>query len=121
DHAFAGREGGTTSGRVFAPYPGELSPPSLGPPITAAMTPLLPPGSTVAVTGMNELQSGGQAREGFGVLAETLLAGAAALAVLVFVFGAVLAVVPLAMAAVAIPACFAALYGLTEITTVSVI
>src|SRR5947208_3137031 len=81
----------------------------------------LPPGSTVAVTGMNELASGGQAREGFGVLAETLLAGAAALGVLLFVFGSALAVVPLAMAAVAIPACFAALYGLTEITTVSVI
>src|SRR6266700_2492888 len=108
-------------GLVFTPYAGELSPPGLGPQITAAMRPALPPGSTVAVTGMNELASGGQAREGFGVLAETLLAGVAALGVLVFVFGSALAVVPLAMAAVAIPACFAALYGLTEITTVSVI
>ena len=106
---------------MFTPYTGELSPPSLGPQITAAMRPALPPGSTVAVTGMNELASGGQAKEGFGVLAETLLAGAAALGVLVFVFGSALAVVPLAMAAVAIPACFAALYGLAEITTVSVI
>ena len=106
---------------MFTPFSGELSPPSLGPQITAAMTPLLPPGSTVAVTGMNELQSGGQAKEGFGVLAETLLAGAAALAVLVFVFGSALALVPLLMAAVAIPACFLAIYGLTEITTVSVI
>jgi RND superfamily putative drug exporter len=55
------------------------------------------------------------------VLAETLLAGAAALAVLAFVFGSALALVPLLMAAVAIPATFLALYGLTEITTVSVI
>ena len=70
---------------------------------------------------MNELVSGGQAKEGFGVLAETLLAGAAALAVLVFVFGSALALVPLLMAAVAIPACFLAIYGLTEVTTVSVI
>ena len=85
------------------------------------MRPELPPGSAVAVTGMNELASGGQARQGFGVLAETLLAGAAALAVLAFVFGSALALVPLLMAAVAIPACFLALYGLTEITTVSVI
>jgi putative drug exporter of the RND superfamily len=108
-------------GLVFTPFTGELSPPSLGPQITAAMRPALPPGSTVAVTGMNELQSGGQAKQGFGVLAETLLAGAAALGVLVFVFGSALAVVPLAMAAVAIPACFAALYGLAEVTTVSVI
>src|SRR5258707_8534964 len=93
----------------------------MGPQITAEMRRALPPGSTVAVTGMNELTSGGQAREGFGVLAETLLAGAAALAVLAFVFGSALALVPLLMAAVAIPACFLALYGLTEITTVSVI
>jgi uncharacterized membrane protein YdfJ with MMPL/SSD domain len=121
DRAFVGRDGRTTYGLVFTPYTGELSPPSLGPQITAAMTPRLPPGSTVAVTGMNELQSGGQARQGFGVLAETLLAGAAALAVLVFVFGSALALVPLLMAAVAIPACFLAIYGLAEITTVSVI
>ena len=121
DRAFVGRDGRTTYGLVFTPYTGELSPPSLGPQITAAMTPRLPPGATVAVTGMNELQSGGQAEEGFGVLAETLLAGAAALAVLVFVFGSALALVPLLMAAVAIPACFLAIYGLAEITTVSVI
>src|SRR5207247_1740181 len=58
---------------------------------------------------------------GFGVLAETLLAGAAALAVLVLVFGSALALVPLLVAAVTIPACFLAIYGLAEITTVSVI
>jgi putative drug exporter of the RND superfamily len=121
DRAFVGSDGRTTYGLVFTSFTGELSPPSLGPQITAAMTSRLPRGSTVAVTGMNELQSGGQARDGFGVLAETLLAGAAALAVLVFVFGSALALVPLLMAAVAIPACFLAIYGLTEITTVSVI
>ena len=121
DRAFLTRDPRVSYGLVFTPYTGELNPPSLGPQITAAMTPALPPGSTVAVTGMNELQSGGQARQGFGVLAETLLAGAAALAVLAFVFGSALALVPLLMAAVAIPACFLALYGLTEITTVSVI
>jgi RND superfamily putative drug exporter len=121
DRAFLGRDGRTTYGLVFTPYTGELSPPSLGPQITAAMTPRLPPGTSVAVTGMNELQSGGQAKQGFGVLAETLLAGAAALAVLAFVFGSALALVPLLMAAVTIPACFLAIYGLAEITTVSVI
>jgi RND superfamily putative drug exporter len=121
DRAFVGRGARTTYGLVFTPYTGELSPPSLGPQIKAAMTPDLPQGSAVSVTGMNELQSGGQAKEGFGVLAETLLAGVAALAVLVFVFGSALALVPLLMAAVAIPACFLAIYGLTEITTVSLI
>jgi putative drug exporter of the RND superfamily len=121
DPAFLADGGRVTYGLVFIPFTGELAPPSLGPQITAAMGPALPAASTVAVTGMNELQSGGQARAGFGVLAETLLAGAAALAVLAFVFGSALALVPLLMAAVAIPACFLAIYGLTEVTTVSVI
>jgi RND superfamily putative drug exporter len=121
DRAFLGRDGRTTYGLVFTPYAGELPPPSLGPQVAAAMTPELPPGAVVAVTGMNELRSGGQAKEGFGVLAETLLAGAAALVVLALVFGSALALVPLLMAAVAIPACFLAIYGLAEVTTVSVI
>jgi RND superfamily putative drug exporter len=121
DRAFLGRDGQTSYGVVFTPFAGGLSPPSLGPQITAAMTPLLPPGSSVGVTGMNELLSGGQAKEGFGVLAETLLAGAGALAVLVLVFGSALALVPLLMAVVAIPACFLAIFGLTEVTSVSVI
>jgi putative drug exporter of the RND superfamily len=121
DQAFLGSDGRTSFGLVFTPFAGELSPPSLGPQVTAAMTPALPAGSRVRATGMNELTSGGQSRRGFGVLAETLLAGVAALAVLAFVFGSALAVVPLLMAAVAIPACFLAIFGLTEITTVSVI
>jgi RND superfamily putative drug exporter len=106
---------------VSTPFTGELAPRSLGPQITAAMTPALPAGSTVRVTGMNELQTGGQARAGFGVLAETLLAGAAALAVLAAVFGSALALVPLLIAAVAIPACFLVIFGLAEITTVSAV
>src|SRR2546430_118902 len=109
DYASTGDRGFLTAdprlsyGLVFTPYTGELSPPSLGPPITAAMRPALPPGSMVAVTGMNELASGGQARGGFGVLAETLLAGAAALGVPLFVFGSALAGRPPAVAAVGGP------------------
>jgi putative drug exporter of the RND superfamily len=121
DRAFLTDDPRMSYGLVFTPFSGELSPPSLAPEITAAMAPALPQGSRVQVTGMNELQSGGQAKLGFGVLAETLLAGVAALAVLVFVFGSALALAPLLMAVVTIPACFLAIYGLTEITTVSVI
>jgi RND superfamily putative drug exporter len=121
DRAFVASDGRTSYGLVSTPYTGELSQPSLGPQITAAMTPALPAGSRVRVTGMNELTSGGQARQGFGVLAETLLAGAAALAVLAFVFGSALALVPLLMAAMAILGCLLAIFGLTEITSVSVI
>jgi uncharacterized membrane protein YdfJ with MMPL/SSD domain len=121
DGAFLGDDGRTTYGLVFTPYTGQISPPSLAPRITSVLRPLLPPGSQVSVTGMNELIDATQAKAGFGVLAETLIAGAAALAILIFVFGSALALLPVLMAAVAIPACFLALFGLTEITAVSVI
>jgi RND superfamily putative drug exporter len=104
-------------GLVFGPYQGD-STPSLAPQITSAMRPALPAGSAVTVTGMTELQSGSQAKQGSGVLSLTLVAGVAALAVLVFVFGSALALVPLLMAAVAIPGSFLAVFGLTEITSV---
>ena len=104
-------------GLVFTPYAGEGGS-SLAPQISAAMRPALPPGSQVRITGMSELKGGGQAKQSLGVVAETLTAGAAALAVLIFVFGSALAVVPLLMAAVAIPATFLAVYGLTGITSV---
>src|SRR6266487_4212136 len=117
NRAFLTREPRVSYGLVFTPYAGEGGH-SLAPQITAAMRPVLPPGSEVRVTGMNELKSGGQARQSLGVLAETLTAGAAALAVLVLVFGSALAIVPLLMAGVAIPATFLAVYGLTEITSV---
>src|ERR1035437_5705150 len=72
DRAFLTRDPRLSYGLVFTPYTGELNPPSLGPRITAAMRPELPPGSTVAVTGMNELASGGPARQRFGVFAAPL-------------------------------------------------
>src|SRR5215472_13709387 len=117
NRAFLTREPPVSYGLVFTPYAGEGGP-SLAPQITAAMRPALPPGSQVQITGMNELKSGGRAKQSLGVLAETLTAGAAALAVLIFVFGSALAIVPLLTAAVAIPATFLAVYGLTEITSV---
>src|SRR6266540_2991503 len=91
NRAFLTREPRVSYGLVFTPYAGEGGH-SLAPQITAAMRPVLPPGSEVRVTGMNELKSGGQARQSLGVLAETLTAGAAALAVLVLVFGSAVAI-----------------------------
>jgi hypothetical protein len=117
DRTFLTSDPRVSYGLVFTPYAGEGAP-SLAPHITSAMLPALPAGGRVQVTGMNELKSGGQAKQSLGVLAETLTAAAAALAVLVFVFGSALAIVPLLMAAVAIPASFLAVYGLTEITSV---
>jgi RND superfamily putative drug exporter len=79
-------------------------------------------GARVMLTGRAALEAapaGGSGPPGF--LSETLIAGVAALAVLVFVFASALAVVPLAMAFVAIPVTLLAVLGLTTITDVSFI
>src|SRR6266545_1937472 len=55
---------------------------------------------------------------GQGVLVETLLGAVGALAVLAFVFGSLLAFVPLLIAAVAIPTCFLIIWGITSFTSV---
>ncbi|MGE4030568.1 MAG: MMPL family transporter [Thermoleophilia bacterium] len=54
-------------------------------------------------------------------LNETLIAGVAALIVLVFVFASALALVPLLMAIVAIPVTLLAVWGLTALTEVNVV
>jgi RND superfamily putative drug exporter len=121
DRAFLGSDGLSSYGLVFVPYTGQLSPPSLAPQIRSLMRPLLPTGSRVSVTGMNELINATQAKTGLGVLAETLIAGIIALTILAFVFGSLLALLPVLMAAVAIPASLLVVLGLTEITAVSII
>ncbi len=75
-------------------------------------------GAPVRVTGATILASGGQGG-GNSVLAETLLAGLGALVVLAIVFGSLVAITPLIMAAVAIPSAFVFIYALTYVTTMS--
>ena len=75
-------------------------------------------GAPVHVTGATILSSGGQGG-GTSVLAETLLAGLGALVILAVVFGSFIAITPLIIAAVAIPAAFAFIYAMTYVTTMS--
>jgi putative drug exporter of the RND superfamily len=75
-------------------------------------------GAPVLVTGASILSSGGSGGSS-SVLAETLLAGAAALVVLAVVFGSLIAVTPLLIAAVAIPSAFVLIDALTYAITVS--
>ncbi|HET8592908.1 MAG TPA: MMPL family transporter, partial [Solirubrobacterales bacterium] len=76
-------------------------------------------GAPVQLSGYDLLAEGEQSSDGPGVLAETLIGGVGALAVLAFVFASLLALVPLAMAAVSILTTFLLLLGLTEFTDVS--
>jgi putative drug exporter of the RND superfamily len=119
DRGFVSADGRTTFGLVFPPPTGPNGP-SLGPAVSGAMRGALPPGATLRVTGFDEL-SAGDSGGGTGVLTETLLGGLGALAVLAFVFGALLALVPLLIAAVSILATFLVILGLTTFTDINFI
>ena len=80
--------------------------------LRAALEAAKPAGSTVGVTGQDALAVGSDT-DGPGVLAETLLGGVGALAVLAFVFASMLALLPLVVAAASILATFAMLLPLT--------
>ncbi|WP_432019818.1 MMPL family transporter [Streptomyces sp. 1222.5] len=75
-------------------------------------------GEPVHVTGASVLAAGGSS-SGNSVLVETIFAGVAALVVLAIVFGSLLALLPLLIAAIAIPTTFVGIYGLTYATTMS--
>jgi RND superfamily putative drug exporter len=90
-------------------------------PIKAAVNKTKPAGATVGVTGEDTLATGGGNSSGPGVLGETLLGAVGALAVLAFVFGSLLALLPLVVAAVSILATFILLLPITYATHVSFI
>ena len=80
-------------------------------------------GSPVEVTGMNALRAAPAESDsgGTGMLVETLLGALGALLVLIFVFRSFMAIVPLLMAAVAIPTTFLLIWPIANVTDVSVI
>jgi RND superfamily putative drug exporter len=115
--------GGTVYGLVWGPFQGqEGGDPALAQRITDGLRQALPAGSTVQVTGLDQLRaSAAPEPAGTGVLVETLAGGVGALVVLAFVFGSFLALVPLLIAAVAILTTFLAVLGLTGLVEVSFI
>jgi RND superfamily putative drug exporter len=120
DRSFVSADGRTTFELVYPvpafsgsdPYVTAL------PRLTAALAGRRVGGSPVFITGSEILASGGRS-SGSSVLAETMLAGVGALAVLAFVFGSLVALTPLLIAAVAIPSAFTLVYVLTYLTTTS--
>jgi RND superfamily putative drug exporter len=114
--------GRTVFGLVWGPYrPGlDAGASELAAAVSERLRAALPAGSLVEVTGLDELAAAAEAQPGdTGVLVETLVGGVGALVVLGFVFGSLLALVPLLVAAVSILAAFLAIYGLTAVTDVS--
>src|SRR5260370_5484457 len=86
-----------------------------------AMSAAAPAAWHAGVTGLAQLEAGPSSGKGTSPLAETLLGGLGALLVLAVVFASFIALVPLLMAAVAIPATFLLVYALTRLTSVNFI
>jgi RND superfamily putative drug exporter len=118
DSRFVAADRHTTFGLVFLADQSALGAPDLAPMVTDTLAEALPSGWTVRVTGLEQLELGPNT-SGPAALTETLLAALGALVVLAFVFGSLLAFVPVLIAAVSIPTVFALIFGLTEITSVS--
>jgi putative drug exporter of the RND superfamily len=118
DPAFITSDGRTTYALLFAPRPKGFSSPLASKQALMVLQSALPPGYHAAATGLAELQAGSDTK-GPGVLAETLIGAAGALAVLAFVFGSLLALLPLLIAAVSIMTTFLITLGLTYLTSIS--
>lgn len=121
DRAFVTDGGRTVFAVTSVPYQGEDAP-DHGPALRQALTGAVPDGSTVEMTGLDVLaaQAGATEESGdTGVLVETLVGAVGALVVLLFVFGSLLALVPLVMAAVSIFGTMLLIVGLTEVTEVN--
>jgi putative drug exporter of the RND superfamily len=119
DRMFLTDGGRSTFALVFVPPPtgfGGGADAQLGPVLQAEAA---RQGLSVSLTGYELLGRNNDSSDGPSVLAETLLGGLGALAVLAFVFASFLALVPLVVAAVAILTTFLIVLGLTYLTDVS--
>ncbi len=120
DATFTPADGRTTFAYAFIPLPTSFTDTTL-PLLEKAMTANAPPGTTGVVTGEEALANSTGSGGGPGVLAETLIGGVGALAVLLFVFASFLALLPLLIAAIAILTTFLVVLGLTYLTDISFI
>ena len=122
DTAFVSRDGRTAFAVAFAtPDPDQPfgDNPKAERAARAALRGATVGGAPVHLTGYDALNAQSGDSDGPGVLLEALLGGLGALVVLGFVFGSLLAFVPLLMAIPAIMTSFLAVYGLTQVTGVS--
>jgi putative drug exporter of the RND superfamily len=125
DPAFVSRDGRTTFALVYIPHRGGFEPGQAeARQAEAALDGVTVGGSPVDVTGLEALRADSASGEGdtsVSALAEVLVAGVGALVVLAFVFGSLMAIVPLLMAAVAIPTTFLLVWPLASVTDVSIV
>jgi len=119
DARFVTNDERTTYALLFEPIPKTFGADTLGETAQSTLKSSLP-GAQVGLTGLQALQTGGDAK-GPGVLFETLIGGAGALVVLAIVFASFLALVPLMIAAVSILSTLLVVLGITYFTDISFI
>ncbi len=120
DRRFVTDDGRSTFALLFTPLEKSFGAPKLPGEAQHAVAAALPSGTTVQVTGLGQLASGGSSK-GPGVFVETLIGALGALTVLAFVFASMLAFVPLLIAAVSILTTLLVVLGVTYFAEVSFI
>ena len=119
---FSGAGGLAGLALVFTPAgPGGSPAPDPAGPMRRVLSAAAPPGWQAGVSGLAQLEAGTNGGQGTSALTETLLGGLGALLVLAVVFASFIALPPLLMAAVAIPAAFLLVGALTQVTPVNFI
>jgi RND superfamily putative drug exporter len=122
DRGFVSKDGRTTF-MVVNPTPDPDQPfgenPKAEKKARAALKGITVGGAPIHLSGYDALQQDAGGDNGPGVLAEALIGGLGALAVLAFVFASFLAIVPIFMAIASIMTTFLLLWGLTAFTDVS--
>jgi RND superfamily putative drug exporter len=120
DPAFVTRDGRSTFALVFTPPVSGFGAPSLGPVISDTLARVAPAGWHVGVTGADLLANGApSSSKGTSLMAEAMIGGLGALAILAFVYASFLAILPLLIGGVSVLSTFLLVGGLTEVTSVS--
>jgi RND superfamily putative drug exporter len=112
--------GRSTFALLFTPAGKGFGGPAIPSALVNRLSGALPSGTHVGLTGLDQLASGGSSK-GPGVLIETLIGAAGALAVLAFVFASLLALLPLLIAASSILTTLLVVLGVTTFASVSFI
>lgn len=124
DRLFVSEDGGTTFGVVWYPPSDTVAFEPARDAIDAmheAAADTDVAGSPIQITGFDALFVPDEESGGPSLLIEVLIGGIGALFVLAFVFGSLMALVPLLMAAIAIPTTFLLLWPLAATTEVSIV
>jgi RND superfamily putative drug exporter len=117
--AFVTKDGRSTFALVFTAPSTGFGGSDIAPVIEKALTAAAPPGWHIGLTGSDLLANGSKPAKGTSLMAEEMIGAVGALAILAFVFGSFLALLPLIIGGISVLATFLMVGGLTEITSVS--